>query len=139
MKLWHLLLCTFLVAGACQLSPLTQEHVAILESQAEQAAAEADAAVTEGARLAAMNRERELRKEIDELKAEDRGRQTDNVVTIALAALGLGGVGTVRTFGKSRGRGEIARMQARLDAFEKGFNAQYPPTAPPDVASNTPS
>ena len=140
MKPWQYLVPIMLVLAACQLSPLTQEQIAILERQAEEAALDAATAPTDQERLDAMERERELRQEIDRLKAQDLGQQSGYVWELLLASLGLGGLGAARTFGKSRASQELAEMRAKLEAFEKGFNQplfpQVPPLNPPDSTDN---
>lgn len=122
-----------LLLTACTLSPYTEEQVRLLELDAEVAEAEADAADTSEEKLAALERVKELREEIDRLKAEDYGRQSGYVWELALAALGLGGVGAARTFGKSRASEQLARLQQRIEDFERGFNQA--PEIPPAPAA----
>lgn len=121
-----IVLVTLLLLAACQLSPLTAEQVRILEAQALEAEADAEEADEAEAKLAALERAKELREEAARLKAEDYGRQSGYAWELALAALGLGGVSAARTFGKSRAAEQIARLQQRLEDFERGFN-QPPP------------
>lgn len=126
--LWTL---SLLLLTACTLSPYTEEQVRLLELDAGAAEAEAEAAETNEEKLAALERVKALREEIDRLKAEDYGRQSGYVWELALAALGLGGVGAARTFGKSRASVEIARLQQRIEDFERGFSQAPGFPAPP--------
>ena len=128
-----------LLLAACQTSPHIQERINVLERQAEEAQQRADQAETDEERLEFLEREHELRQEMARLKAEDHGQQSGMAFELILAALGLGGFGAVRTFGKSRASQEVAELRARLEAFERGFNQPaFPPMppVPPDATDN---
>ena len=124
-----------LMLQACPLTPAAQEEIRQLDQIIAEAKEQAAAATTDAERLEAMMLEQQARNRAAEVRAEDYGRQTGLLFELGLAALGLGGFGAARTFGRSRASRELEQMRERLEAFEAGFNQvpEYESMVYPDV------